>query len=172
MSQYKFTKKIKAGEQNQDFLPWVLRGANYPGSLKQDWKKNNLLLGITHAMTALLWTLTIHLVSLRTARRFPLWSVMSCAGLPPSGFAPWLLHCPVQEQMDWSFPRSHPWCLWLGDNWLQAGHVRKQRPQTSKIFLTSYRGIQKTFSTGFTANPPTLRSNHILMTHPIMLSCC
>lgn len=56
-----------------------------------------------------------------------LWSVMCCAVLPPSGFAPWLPHCSVQEQMDWSFPRSHPWHLWLADNWLQPGHVMKQR---------------------------------------------
>lgn len=50
--------------------------------------------------------------------------------------------------------------------------VWSRSSETSKTFLTSYRGICKIFSTGFTVNPPALRSHHILIASHHMSSYC
>lgn len=58
MSQNRFTNKMKAVDQNQDFLPWAERGAHHPGSLKQDWGKKKINQKISFWESAMPWLLS------------------------------------------------------------------------------------------------------------------
>lgn len=89
------------------------------------------------------WTLTTHLAACWNAKEVSYCEVQ-CTVLFYHPQA--LLHdYSVQAKVYISFPTSHPPRLWHGDNWLRSGHVMKESSKGSKIFLTSYRGICKTF---------------------------
>lgn len=93
------------------------------------------------------------------------------AALPPPGFALWLLHCLCRSRWIDLFPDLTPGSL--GWRQLTAARSCYEAEATKPLrFPRLLQRIHKTFSAGFTANPPTLRSNHILMTHPIMLRYC
>ena len=176
MSQYTFTSNKKAVmklvNKNRPFY-LGLREEHIAQAVWSKTGKKNLPLGITHAMAALRWAVDSHHSShepaemreqLRRCHTVKC-NVLCCSTILKYCSVTTELLCAGADVLLFSQISSIASLSWRQ---LTAARSSYEGPKTSKTFLTSYRGIRKTFSTGFTVNPPTLRSHHILITHPIM----
>lgn len=135
-------------------------------------KKKNLPLGISHAIAALRWAVDSHHSShepVETWEQLRRCHTVKCNVLCCfSTLKLCSVTTPCRGRGTGLFPDLTPCVFGLKTADCSQVTLWSRAPKTSKTFLTPYRGIRKTFSTGFTVSPHTLRSQHILITHPIM----
>lgn len=176
MSQYTFrSNKIAVMKPVNKKRPFCL-GLKEEHIAQAVWSKTgkkNLPLGITHAMAALRWAVDSHHPTHEPVEMRE--QVRRCHTVKCNTLCCFitLKLCSVTTRLCRGrctalFPDFIPCVFDLETTDCSQDMLWSGAPKTSKTFLTSYRGIHKTFSTGFMVNPPTLRSHHILITHAIM----